>query len=32
LVYKTRYLTMFISGQYGGEGIVVLDHKWKDTI
>ena len=32
LVYKTRYLTMFISGKYVGEGIVVLDHKWKDTI
>lgn len=32
LVYKTRYLTMFISGRYVGEGIVVLDHKWKDTI
>ena len=30
LVYK--YLTMFISGKYVGEGIVVLDHKWKDTI
>lgn len=32
LVYKTRYLTMFISGKYVGEGIVVLDHKWKETI
>lgn len=32
LVYKTRYLTMFVSGKYVGEGIVVLDHKWKDTI
>jgi teichoic acid transport system ATP-binding protein len=32
LVYKTRYMTMFISGKYVGEGIVVLDHKWKDTI
>lgn len=32
LVYKTRYLTMLISGKYVGEGIVVLDHKWKDTI
>ncbi|MGM0167275.1 ABC transporter ATP-binding protein [Enterococcus sp. AZ135] len=32
LVYKTRYLTMFITGKYVGEGIVVLDHKWKDTI
>ncbi|MBM7710561.1 ABC transporter ATP-binding protein [Enterococcus xiangfangensis] len=32
LVYKTRYVTMFISGKYVGEGIVVLDHKWKDTI
>jgi teichoic acid transport system ATP-binding protein len=25
-------MTMFISGKYVGEGIVVLDHKWKDTI
>ncbi|MBV7389854.1 MULTISPECIES: ABC transporter ATP-binding protein [Enterococcus] len=32
LVYKTRYLTMFITGKYVGEGIVVLDHKWKDKI
>ncbi|MBO0459370.1 ABC transporter ATP-binding protein [Enterococcus hulanensis] len=32
LVYKTRYVTMFITGKYVGEGIVVLDHKWKDTI
>lgn len=32
LVYKTRYLTMFISGKYVGEGIVVLDHKWKEKI
>ncbi|MDT2599273.1 ABC transporter ATP-binding protein [Enterococcus hulanensis] len=32
LVYKTRYVTMFITGKYVGEGIVVLDHKWRDTI
>lgn len=32
LVYKTRYLTMFITGKYVGEGIVVLDHTWKDKI
>ncbi|OJG89346.1 ABC transporter ATP-binding protein [Enterococcus silesiacus] len=32
LVYKTKYLNMFISGRYAGEGIVILDHEWKDTI
>ncbi|WP_159722057.1 ABC transporter ATP-binding protein [Enterococcus sp. CSURQ0835] len=32
LVYKTRYVTMFITGKYVGEGIVVLDHTWKDKI
>lgn len=30
LVYKTKELTMFITGKYVGEGIVVLDHTWKD--
>ncbi len=32
LIYKTKYLNMFISGRYVGEGIVILDHEWKDTI
>ncbi|MFK4567200.1 ABC transporter ATP-binding protein [Enterococcus sp. UD-01] len=32
LVYKTKYLNMFITGRYAGEGIVILDHEWKDTI
>ncbi|MGC6768404.1 ABC transporter ATP-binding protein [Enterococcus sp. LJL51] len=32
LEYKTKYLKMFISGQYTGEGIVILDHEWKDTM
>ncbi|MGX7202434.1 teichoic acid ABC transporter ATP-binding protein [Enterococcus plantarum] len=32
LVYKTKYINMFISGRYAGEGIVILDHEWKDTI
>lgn len=32
LVYKTRYMTMFITGKYVGEGIVVLDHTWKESI
>lgn len=32
LVYKTKYLTMFITGKYVGEGIVVLDHLWKETV
>lgn len=32
LVYKTKYLTMFITGKYIGEGIVVLDHEWKETV
>ena len=27
LVYKTKYVTMFITGRYAGEGIVILDHK-----
>lgn len=31
LVYKTKYVTMFITSRYAGEGIVILDHKWKDT-
>ncbi|MFX4046614.1 ABC transporter ATP-binding protein [Enterococcus faecalis] len=31
LVYKTKYVTMFITDRYAGEGIVILDHKWKDT-
>ncbi|ETU35851.1 ABC transporter ATP-binding protein [Enterococcus faecalis] len=31
LVYKTKYVMMFITGRYAGEGIVILDHKWKDT-
>ncbi|MDH6364555.1 teichoic acid transport system ATP-binding protein [Enterococcus sp. PF1-24] len=29
-VYKTKFLTMFITGKYVGEGIVVLDHVWKE--
>lgn len=29
LVYKTKYVNMFITGKYVGEGIVVLDHEWK---
>lgn len=32
LAYKTKYLNMFISGQYVGEGIVILDHEWKEKI
>ena len=32
LLYKTKYLNMFITGKYVGEGIVVLDHEWKDSI
>lgn len=32
LVYKTKFLTMFITGKYVGEGIVVLDHEWKGEI
>lgn len=32
LVYKTKYLNMFITGRYAGEGIVILDHEWKDTM
>lgn len=31
LVYQTKFLTMFITGRYAGEGIVILDHQWKDT-
>lgn len=31
-VYKTKYLTMFITGKYVGEGIVVLDHEWKGSV
>ncbi|MFC0233306.1 ABC transporter ATP-binding protein [Vagococcus entomophilus] len=30
LLYKTKYINMFITGKYVGEGIVVLDHEWKD--
>lgn len=30
LVYKTKFINMFITGKYVGEGIVVLDHEWKD--
>lgn len=32
LVYKTKFLNMFITGKYVGEGIVVLDHEWKDSL
>ncbi|AIM24807.1 ABC transporter ATP-binding protein [Melissococcus plutonius] len=32
LVYKTKYVNMFITGRYAGEGIVILDHKWKDMV
>jgi teichoic acid transport system ATP-binding protein len=32
LEYKTKYLKMFISGRYTGEGIVILDHEWKDNV
>lgn len=32
LVYKTKYLNMFITGKYVGEGIVVLEHEWKDKV
>ncbi len=32
LLYKTKYLTMFITGRYVGEGIVVLYHEWKEEI
>jgi teichoic acid transport system ATP-binding protein len=31
-VYKTKFVTMFITGKYVGEGIVVLDHEWKDNV
>lgn len=31
-VYKTKYVTMFITGKYVGEGIVVLDHEWKESV
>ncbi|HAP9611963.1 TPA: ABC transporter ATP-binding protein, partial [Enterococcus faecium] len=30
LVYKTKYMNLFVSGSYIGEGIVVLDHKWEE--
>jgi len=32
LVYKTKYINMFISGKYTGEGIVILDHEWKGKL
>ena len=32
LVYKTKYINMFITGKYVGEGIVVLDHEWKEKV
>lgn len=32
LVYKTKYLNMFVTGKYIGEGIVVLDHEWKEKV
>lgn len=32
LVYKTKFINMFITGKYVGEGIVVLDHEWKDSL
>lgn len=32
LVYKIKYVMMFIIGCYVGEGIVILDYKWKDMI
>lgn len=32
LVYKTKFINMFISGQYTGEGIVILDHEWKGKL
>lgn len=28
LVYKTKYMNLFVNGSYIGEGIVVLDHNW----
>lgn len=31
LIYKTKYINMFITGRYVGEGIVVLDHEWRAT-
>lgn len=30
LVYKTKCMNLFISGSYIGEGIVVLDHSWRE--
>lgn len=30
LVYKTKYMNLFVTGSYIGEGIVVLDHQWKE--
>lgn len=32
LVYKTKFINMFISGDYTGEGIVILSHEWKGSI
>ncbi|MDU6524402.1 MAG: Wzt carbohydrate-binding domain-containing protein, partial [Enterococcus sp.] len=32
LVYKSKYINMFISGRYSGEGIVILDHEWKGKL
>ena len=32
LVYQTKYMNMFITGKYIGEGIVVLEHQWKEII
>lgn len=31
LLYKTKYHSFFIKGKYIGEGIVVLDHEWKEN-
>ena len=30
LVYKTKYMNLFVNGSYIGEGIVILDHKWEE--
>lgn len=32
LVYKIKYMNLFVSGFYIGEGIVVLDYKWEEGI
>lgn len=32
LAYRSRFLNMFISGRFAGEGIVILDHQWKETV